>query len=519
MPSPSSQNSNKWLVAGTVLTGTFMAVLDSSIVNVALDHMSGSLGASMQEITWVVTGYILAQVIVMPIIALLSARLGRKRLYMFCVALFTAASMACGMAHTLSTMVLFRIFQGLGGGVVMAASQAILREGFPAEEQGLAMGLYGMGAVVAPAIGPTFGGWLVDQYSWPWIFYINVPVGIVNLLLVSRFIEDPPYLVRERGRIDALGVALMAVGLGSFQLMLEKGQEENWFESSFITTLAIVAAAAMLAFVARELIVENPAVDLRILRSRSFTSATLMNGVLGAGLNGSLFLLPLFLQQLMGYPAMDAGLALMPRSIAMLVLMPIGGKLYNRLGPRVLVGAGLAISASSFWMLAHLTNQVGYWDLFFPQMWQGVGFSVIFVGLSTAALSSVSRPEMTAATGLYNVVRQVAGSIGIAVAATSVTSNTTRYMSDLSSHVAVTSAVGQGWLSAVGSGMAAHGADPVTARAMARQLLLSNLLREAQVLAYNHVFQSIAMTFAMVFPLVITLRQKRGGEIAEVMAE
>ena len=514
---PSSDN--KWVVAVTVLTGTFMSVLDSSIVNVALDHMSGSLGASMQEITWVVTGYILAQVIVMPIIGLLSARMGRKRLYLGCVALFTAASMACGLSRTLWTMVACRALQGVGGGVLMSASQAILRESFPPEEQGLAMGMYGMGAVMAPAIGPTLGGWLVDRFSWPWIFYVNVPVGVVNALLVSRFVHDPPYLSRERGRIDVLGVASMALGLGAFQLMLEKGQEENWFESRFIVSLAVVSAVSMTAFVMRELSIEHPAVQLRILRSRSFTSATLMNGVLGAGLNGSLFLLPLFLQQLLGYPAMDAGLALVPRSLAMLVLMPIGGRLYNRLGPRVLVGIGLAVSAASFWTLARLTTGVGYWDLFFPQLWQGVGFSLIFVALSTSALSSVRRPEMTEATGLYNVVRQVAGSIGIAVAATSVSSNTVRYVAQLSSHVPVTSELGQRFVAGAASGMVARGADPASAIELGRRLLSLSFFRQAQVLAYNHAFQSIAAAFALVLPLVLLLKHARAAGHVEIAAE
>lgn len=510
---------NKWVVAGTVLTGTFMAVLDSSIVNVALANMSGSLGASIQEITWVVTGYILAQVIVMPIIALLASRFGRKRLYLFCVALFTAASMACGLARSLWVMVFFRIFQGVGGGVVMTASQAILRESFPVEEQGLAMGIYGMGAVVAPAIGPTLGGWLVDRFSWPWIFYVNVPVGVLNVLLVTRFIQDPPYLERNKNRIDFLGLGLMTVGLGAFQFVLEKGQEENWFQSNLIVGLSLLALLAMIAFVQRELYVDRPAVDLRILKNSSFTSATIMGGVLGAGLNGSLFLLPLFLQRLLGYPAMDAGLALMPRSAMMAILMPIGGRLYNRLGPRVLVASGLVVSAYSFWALSHLTSTVGYWDVFFPQMWQGVGFSLIFVALSTAALAAIPKPKMTAATGLYNVVRQVAGSVGIAIAANSLADNTTRYAADLLGNVSATSPHGQRWLSTVAGGMMARGADPVSAQSMAQRLLFGNVIRQAQVLAYNHVFQVVAGTFALVLPMVLMLRKAKGAEPVEVAAD
>ena len=350
---------HKWVIAGTVLAATIMAVLDSSIVNVALPDMSGNLGATLEEITWVVTSYILAQVIVMPITGLLSARFGRKNFYMASVVLFTLASMACGFAHTLGEMIAYRIVQGFGGGVLLTVSQAILRESFPAEEQGMAMGLYGLGAVLAPAFGPTLGGWITDQYSWPWIFYINVPVGIVTLILLSRYIEDPPYLVRERGYIDWPGLGLLVVGLGSLQLLLEEGERYDWFQSGYVIRLAVVATLGLLLFLWRELTAEKPAVHLRILRNLSFSSATALGGVLGLALNGSLFLLPVFLQRLLGYNAMQSGFTLMPRSLAMAVLMPIGGRFYNRLGPRVLVGSGLVVAAVGFYGMARLTTQVG----------------------------------------------------------------------------------------------------------------------------------------------------------------
>jgi len=312
---------HKWIIAGTVLTGTIMAVLDSSIVNVALPDMSGTMGVTIEEITWVVTAYILAQVIVMPITGLLSARFGRKRFYLASVVLFTASSMACGLAHGLGSMVAFRVLQGFGGGVLLTVSQAILRESFPAEEQGIAMGLYGLGAVLAPAFGPTLGGWLTDQYSWPWIFYINVPVGVVCLILVSRFIEDPAYLVREKGYIDWPGLGLLVAGLGGLQLMLEEGERNDWFQSGFIVRLGIVAAVGLALFVWRELTTDRPAVNLRILRNISFASATALGGVLGLALTASLFLLPVFLQNLLGFNAMQSGFTLMPRSLAMAVLM------------------------------------------------------------------------------------------------------------------------------------------------------------------------------------------------------
>jgi len=496
---------NKWIVAGTVLTGTIMAVLDSSIVNVALPHMRGSFGATVEQIAWVASGYILANVIIMPLIGFLSLHIGRKRLYMASVAVFTLASMLAGMARSLPAMVIFRVIQGAGGGAIIPISQAILRESFPFEEQGTAMGLYGLGVVLAPAFGPTLGGWLTDTYSWPWVFYVNVPIGIVNLMLVSRFIHDPPYMQRRRGVIDALGLSLLMVGLGSLQLMLEKGQEKDWFTSDTIVILAVLAAAGLLLFIWRELRIPNPAVNIRLLRSIPFTSATAIGGVLGMGLYGSLFILPLFLEQTLGYPAYNSGLALMPRSLAMGIVMPISGRLYNRVGPRVLVASGLLVSAWSFWSLAHLAPTTTPWSLVMPQVWQGVGFGLIFVALSTAALAPMTRQNMTEASGLYNVVRQVFGSVGIALAATIITGRTTAYHQALARNVTPYRDSAMGWLHSVSGALASRDLDPLRAQAGALRLLDESVTRQASVLAYNHAFLLVAGVFLVCLPMAFLL--------------
>jgi DHA2 family multidrug resistance protein len=510
---------HKWLIAGSVMIGTIMAVLDSSIVNVALPPMSGTLGATIEQITWVVTGYILANVIIMPLVALLSQRFGRKNFYMLSVVLFTGASMACGLARSLPMMVAFRAVQGIGGGVLMTVSQAILRETFPPEEQGTAMGIFGLGVVLAPAFGPTLGGWITDQYSWPWIFYINVPIGIINLLMVSRFVEDPSYLVRRKGDLDLIGVGLMITGLGALQLMLEQGERNDWFASGFIIRLLIVAIVGLVAFIWRELTIEHPAVDLKILRNVSFTSATALGGVLGMALMGSLFLLPVFLQNLLGYPAFKSGIALMPRSLAMAVIMPIGGRFYNKLGPRVLVGSGLVVSGFSFWDLSHLTLDVGYWDLFWPQVFQGIGFSLIFVALSTAALAAIPKPQVTAATGLYNLARNIFGSVGIAICATQLSAGTSRYHAMLADHVNVTNSAAVTWLQTVTAGlMARTGADLQTARAMAMRMLDGMLMRQAAVLSYNRVFVLVSVLFVIALPLVLLLKRSHAEEI-ELMVD
>ena len=511
---------HKWVIAGTVLIGTIMAVLDSSVVNVALPSMRGTFSATVEEITWVVTGYILATVIIMPIIALLSARFGRQRFYLANILLFTLASMACGVSRTLPEMVFFRVLQGIGGGVLMTISQAILRETFPPAEQGLAMGIYGMGVVLAPAFGPTLGGWLTDRYSWPWVFFINVPIGALNLILAARFIHDPPYLVRSRANIDWPGLALMVAGLGSLQLMLEKGESKDWFQSAFITALAVIAAIGLVAFVWRELRAPTPAVDLRLMRNVSFASATAIGGVLGMGLYGTLFLLPLFLQNLLGYTAMTSGIALMPRSLAMAVCMPVAGRLYNRLGPRLMVGAGLLVSAWSFIDLGRLTTQIGLVDLIGPQLWQGVGFSLIFVALSTAALSEMRKADMTAASGLYNVVRQVFGSVGVALAATQLTTSTTRYRAVLSEHLTRGNAMTEHWLATVSKGLKLReGVSAGQASQQALALLDLRVTRQAAVLAYNHAFVLVAGLFALSVPLVFLLHTRSHGVESHVTLE
>ncbi|HUJ68235.1 MAG TPA: DHA2 family efflux MFS transporter permease subunit, partial [Syntrophorhabdales bacterium] len=497
---------HKWLVTITVMTGALMGALDMSIVNVALPHIRGTLGASVEEIAWVATGYMLSNVITMPVIALLSSRFGRKRFYIFSAALFTCASMLCGLAWDLPSMVTFRILQGVGGGALLPLAQAILRETFPAEEQAGAMSIYGLGIILGPAFAPTLGGWITDNYSWPWIFFINVPVGILNILLIMRFIQDPPYLVREKGRIDFSGLLLMAVGLGALQIMLEKGDQKDWFSSHLIVYLTVIAFLGLLFFVVRELTTDAPAVDLRILKDTNFSSGTLLSGILGVGLFASLFILPLFLQQLLGYSAFDSGIAVIPRSAGMAVAMPLTGRLYNKAGPKLLIAFGLFINAFSFFQLSRLSLVAGYWDIFVPQTLQGLGSGFIFVSLSTAVLSTIERPFMTAASGLYNVIRQVFGSVGIALAATFLARGETSYHAMLTEHVtafkdAASESAQQltSYLSSQGVSMGGTGAE-------ALKLLDGLVTRQASMLAYNHVYFLIGMVYFVSIPLAALVR-------------
>jgi DHA2 family multidrug resistance protein len=406
---------NKWLIAAAVTFGTLMGTIDTSIVNVALPHLRGTLSATVEEITWVSTGYIVAAVIIMPLTAWLGARFGRKRVYMAGLTLFLIGSFFCGTARTLPGLVFFRILQGLGAGSLQPTEQAILRETFPPHEQGMAMGLYGFAIMLGPAVGPTLGGYIVDNYSWPWIFYINLPVGLLGLVMVWRVVHDPPYFVRVKGNVDWWGMGLLVTGLAALQTLLEQGEQNNWFESKLDVTYAAIAVACLVMFVVWELTTDAPAVNLRVLRNRSLTMGTIIGAVLGAVLFSTMFLLPVYMQEFLGYDATQTGLALMPRSLVMLVTIPIVGAIYNRVSPKIVIAFGLALGAFTCVQMSRFTLQTSREEILVPQMIQGIALSCIFIPLTTIALATVDRRRMSDATGLNNLVRQLGGSFGVAI--------------------------------------------------------------------------------------------------------
>jgi len=492
-----------------MMTGSLMVGVNGSIVNVALPQMRGSLGASVEEVTWVPTGFILSSVIVMPIVAMLSSRFGRKRYLLFSSLLFTTSSLLCGMAWSLESLIFFRILQGLGGGPLMPLAQAILRETFPPEEQARAMGIYGFGVILGPAFAPTIGGWITDNYSWHGVFYVIVPVGIANILLVTRFIHDPPYLVREKGKIDFLGLFFLFSGLGALQIMLQRGQQKDWFASSFIVYLAVVAAVGLALFIRRELTTEKPAVNLRILKDLNFLTGTLLVGMLGIAFMGGLFILPMLLQQLLRYPAFHSGLAVLPRSLAMALAMAASGRLYNRFGPRILIGTGLILVSVSFFQFSRLSLNVGFRDIVAVQFLQGIGFGTIFVSLSTAALSTIDRPMMTAATGLYNVIQQVAGSFGIALTATLLSWGQTRNRSLLIEHLHVFGETTAETLRTLTAYFFSRGLDPGAAEKTALRVLDGIVGRQAAMIAYNTIHFLLGALFLSAVVLVFFIQDKR----------
>jgi DHA2 family multidrug resistance protein len=501
---------NKWVIAMAVTFGTLMGTIDTSIVNVALPHLRGTLSATVEEITWVSTGYVVASVIIMPLTAWLGARFGRKRIYMAGLVLFLVGSFFCGAARTLPVLVFFRILQGVGAGALQPTEQAILRESFPPQEQGMAMGLYALAIMIGPAIGPTLGGYIVDNYAWPWIFYINLPVGAVGLFMVWRVVRDPPYLERSRGKVDWWGLALLVIGLGALQTLFEQGEQNDWFDSKLNVAYALVAVSSLVMFLVQELVVREPIVSLRVMRDRTYSMATAVGAALGAVLFSSLFLLPVYMQDFLRYDATQTGLALMPRSLMMLVTIPIVGAIYNRVSPRLVITIGLILGGITCVMMSHFDLQTSTRDILVPQVLQGVALACIFIPLSTVALSTIKRREMSAATGLNNLVRQLGGSFGVAIFASLMDRFTRQAATVLGSHVAAGDPLAYARLAQMKAALVARGMNTVAAGDQALRMLAAQVGGQAAMIGFERAFFLGGILFFASIPLVLLMDDGRG---------
>lgn len=505
---------NRWVVAVAVMFATFMEVLDTTVVNVSLPHIAGSLSATIDEATWALTSYLVANAIVLPMTGWLASLVGRKRLLLLSVVGFTTSSLFCGLAPTLGTLVAFRVVQGATGGALQPLSQAVLLEAFPVEERGKAMAFWGFGIVVAPILGPVLGGWLTDSYSWRWVFYINIPVGIASLVMTQLFIFDPSYIRKARTRIDYWGIGMLALGVGALQIVLDKGQQEDWFSSPVITTLAMVSVVTLVLLVVHELRTEDPIVDLRVFKARSYAIGVFLMAVVGFVLYGSMVLLPIMLQTLLSYPSLQAGIAMAPRGIGSFVMMPITGLLTGRVDPRKLLTAGLLIGGGTLAWLSLLNLQVGYWDIFWPQLVQGVGLSLFFVPLTTVAMAAIPRERMGNATSLFNLMRNVGGSIGIAVTGTMLSRHQQATTTLLGAHVTAYDDRTRSLLAQLHASFMAAGADATTATSRAYAALSGLVQRQAAMASFVWLFQLLAILFLAVLPLVL-LMKRPGDEVGE----
>jgi DHA2 family multidrug resistance protein len=506
---------NPWLIAVSVMFATFMEVLDTTVVNVSLPHIAGSLSASIDEATWALTSYLVANAIILPMTGWLASMFGRKNLLMLSVVGFTAASFLCGLAPTLGTLIFFRILQGATGGALQPLSQAVLLEAFPPHERGKAMGFWALGIVVAPIIGPVLGGWLTDNYSWRWVFYINIPVGIASIVMTKMYIFDPPYLKAESRKVDYWGIGMLAVGIGALQIVLDKGQEEDWFSSNMILTLSIVSAVTLIALIWHLLTTGDPIVDLRVFKERSYAVGVFLMTVVGFVLYGSMVLLPVMLQTLLGYPPLQAGIAMAPRGIGSFFMMPITGMITGRVDARKLLTAGLIVGGSTLLWLAGLNLQAGYWDIFWPQLLQGVGMSLLFVPLTTISMDAIPREKMGNATSLFNLMRNIGGSIGIAVTGTLLARHSQATTNMLGANVTAYDQASQSMLYGLRQSFMAGGADAVTATARANAALFGLVQRQATMVSFVGIFQLLGVLFVAMVPLVLLMkRPRRGGPAA-----
>lgn len=512
MDAQGTRQVNPWIIAVSVMFATFMEVLDTTVVNVSLPHIAGNLSATIDESTWVLTSYLVANAIVLPLTGWLASHFGRKRLLMTSVAGFTLSSLLCGLAPNLSTLVAFRLMQGFTGGAMQPLSQAVLLEAFPPHERGKAMGFWGLGIVVAPILGPVLGGWLTDTYSWRWAFYINLPVGLASLAMANAFIFDPPYLRRETKNIDYWGIGLLALWVGTLQLALDLGQQRDWFSSPLIAGLVITAVFALIAFLVREWTADEPVIDLRVFKLRTYATGVFLMTTLGFVLYGSLVLLPIMLQTLLGYPSLEAGIAMAPRGMGSFIGMPVVGLLVGKTDARRLVAGGLFVGAVTLFWLGQLSLDAGYWDIFFPQFVQGIGLSLIFVPLTTIAMDPIPRERMGNATSLFSLMRNLGGSVGIAVTGTLLARKQHAFAAVLGEHVTPYSEVARRTFENLRGSLLASGVDPVTATQKAYATMAGLIQRQAAMVSFVELFRLLGAVFLVLLPLVLLMRRPSGGK-------
>jgi DHA2 family multidrug resistance protein len=503
---------NPWLVALTVTLATFMEVLDTSIANVALPHMAGSLGASQEEATWVLTSYLVSSAVILPISGWLMARMGRKRFYMTCVVLFTVCSMMCGFAGSLPVLVFFRVLQGVGGGGLAPSEQAILADTFPVSKRGQAFAVYGMAVVVAPAIGPTLGGWITDNFNWHWIFFINLPVGLLSLFLTQRMVEDPPYLKAEQtrtGRVDFMGLGLISVGVGCLEFVLDKGQEKDWFGDPNIRAFTIIAACTLAVFVWWEWRHADPIVDIRLLKNRNFGTAVFLQFVLGMVLFGTTVLIPQFLQVLLGYTAERAGMVLSPGALVLMCTMPIAGRIVSsgKFDPRLLVAIGYAITAVGLFNLTRLDLGVSFGQITLWRAYQVMGLSFIFIPISTLNYLGVPRNKNNQISSFSNFARNIGGSVGTALLTTFLQRTQQTHISALSSHVVAGSPQYSRFMDMTRDSLTRLGQSPEAAKQLAMGNAWQALNRQAQMLSYQNSFWGLSLLIACLIPLPFIMRR------------
>jgi DHA2 family multidrug resistance protein len=505
---------NPWLIALAVMTAPFMEVLDTSVANVALPHIGGNLSATPEEATWVLTSYLVSNAIILPMTSWLANYFGRRRLFLLCVVIFTLASVLCGMAPTLSFLIAARVVQGLGGGAMVPIAQAIMLESFPVAKRGAAMAAFSMGIIVAPILGPTLGGWITDNYSWRWIFFINVPVGLLAFIMAAQVIEDPPYIRRNKhASVDFAGFALLAIWLGTLQIVLDRGQEDDWFASDWICCLAGISALAFSTMLIREFRAAHPIVDWHVLKNRNFATGVGLITLVGLVLYGTTAAIPIYLQTLMGYTALESGMTLSPRGLAAFATTIVVGRLVGRVRNRYLLWLGFILVAVSSFMLGRVSLSVDMATVIWPSVVNGIGISFIFVPLTTATFAYLRQDQMGNATGIYNLMRNIGGSLGIAFVTTMIARDAQVHQVALVAHTTPYDAAFMHQVAVVKSALALH-ADPVTATMRAYELIYGQVLQQGRLWAFVDNFRLFGILCLCCLPLILLFRRVRRGSKA-----
>lgn len=506
MKPPSPPQANKWLVAGTVMLPMLMVVLDTSVVNVSLDHIRGSLSAGIDEATWSITAYLAANAVIIPMTGWISRLIGRKRYLLFSIIMFTVSSFLWGASWSIESLIVFRILQGLTGGAMPPLSQAILLESFPPQQYGIAMAIFGIGVSFGPIIGPVLGGWITDVLTWHWVFFINIPIGIVSVIMAIFVIVDPPYMKGMRMKIDYWGLILLGLGVGCLQLLLDRGQRFDWFNSNIMIALALIAVFSLALFVAVERYAERPIVDLSVFRNYTYTLGNIAMFVFMANLFGTLVLLPIYLQTLMGYTATLAGLVLAPGGVANLVALPVVGRFLHRYNPKVFVIVGILLTAYSTLLMAGFTLGVDFATVLWPRIFMGVGMGMLFIPLTTLTIASIKKEDMGNATALYNLVRNLGGSIGIAIVTTVVSRRSQFHQSRLIEQLTPYDSMYALRAQQGANLLQQKGIDPSSANHGGLGIMYENMIRQAAMLSFADAFYLLTWMMIILIPLVLFMK-------------
>lgn len=518
-PSPQRGGNNKplnpWLPSLAVALGTFMEVLDSTVVNVSIPHIAGSMGVTIEEATWTITSYLVANAIVLPMTGWLSNHFGRRRLFLACLLTFTLASVLCGAAPNLTSILIFRILQGFSGGILVPISQAIMLESFPPQKRGRAMAAFAIVVIFAPIVGPILGGWITDNMTWRWVFYVNIPVGALAFVLSSAFVFDPPYIKRSSAPIDYIGFSLLAIGLGSLEIVLDNGEIKDWFGSPFILNFSIIAGLALALLVVWELSIDHPVVDLRLLKDRNFSAGLLLMTALGMVLYGSIVLQPIYLQTLMGYTALLSGLTLAPRGLTSLLFAPLAGRLTERRDARYLIAFGIVMTSYPLLMMSHWDLETDFQALAMPNLIQGMGVVFLFVPLTTVTMAYISNENMGMASGLFNLMRNMGGSAGIALVNTMLARRTQFHHQRLAEHVTPFDFPSQQALDTMPKTLFQLGIPPGNDLRASYEFIHGGLMNQAAMQAFLDNFWLLAMVFLAMLPLLFLMRKPthQGGSM------